>query len=347
MEKLNFSEIVKIDGKAFTKQFIESLSYSERDAYVEPLFVLFRNAGFLYPDDDSKLKTSYKRLCEYKPDLTTNEVFNNSSLATDICKYFCKSFYLSKGENGSTFESVFNNDELLKRLIRNRLGMDWYYDGPRVKGVNEAFNLSFRMLIQGMRSMMLVAQTSIFKPSIAKYFCERYSDVGDVVADYSCGFGGRMLGAVSCGRKYIGTDPLTVPELKTMASFLGLSGVELIQQGSEYYCGVENSIDLYYSSPPYYNQERYSDDVSQSYNKGEDYFYNVYWKQTLNNVRYMLKSGKVFGLNVKNYPRMVEMAREVFGEEKEIVSLRTVRSHLAHKEKNGNEKFENIYIFRK
>lgn len=347
MAKLKFSEIVQIDGKTFTKQFIESLSYEEREAYVGELFTLFRSVGFLFPDDDSKLKASYKRLCEYKPDLTKNEVFNNSSLATDICKYFCESFYLSRSVNGLNFGEVFYNNALLTKLIRNRLGMDWYYGTPKVKAVNEAFNLSFRMLIQGMRSMMLVPQTSIFKPSIAKWMCERYSEIGDNVGDYSCGFGGRMLGAVSCGRRYIGTDPLTVPELKKMASFLELSGVELIQQGSEHYCGAENSIDLYYSSPPYYNQEVYSDDPSQAYNKGEDYFYNVYWKQTLTNVRYMLKPGKVFGLNVKNYPKMLEMAREVFGEEKETVALRTVRSHLAHKEKNGNEKNEYMYIFRK
>ena len=86
--------------------------------------------------------------------------------------------------------------------------------------------------------------------TFAKYMALRYSNEGDTIGDYSCGFGGRLLGAASCGRKYIGTDPLTVPELKNMVSCFGLKDCELIQDGSENYRGKENSIDLYWSSPP-------------------------------------------------------------------------------------------------
>lgn len=344
MEKLKHSDIIKIDNNLLTKKYIESLSYEERESIVEPIFSLFREIGLLYPDDSSNLNKSYKSLCSYEPDLTKDEVFNNSSLATDICKYFCGSFYQSKSIKGRTIEEIFNNDNLLKKLIRNRLGMDWYHDDKRGPGVNEAFNFSSRMLIQGMRSMMLVAQISIFKPSIAKYICMKYSEPGDFVGDYSAGFGGRMLGAASCGRRYVGTDPLTIPELEKMAEYFNLTGIELISSGSEEYCGAENSIDLYWSSPPYYDQEVYSDNKTQAYNNGEDYFYNVYWKKTLENVKYMLKPGKWFGLNVVNYPRMVDMACDVFGDVVEKVALRTVRSHLA--KKAGAEKSEYIYMFK-
>jgi hypothetical protein len=347
MEKLSFDNIVKIGNKAFTKKNIELLTYEEREECIEPLFNLFRLNGIVYPDNSSKLKKSYKSLCEYSPDLNVDEVFNNSSLGTDICKYFCRSFYNSKSPGGMTMEDVFNDDKLLKKLIKNRLGMDWLKDDSKGVGVNEAFNLSPKMLLQGMRSMMLVSQISMFKPSIAKYICLKYSNPGDLVLDYSVGFGGRMLGAVSCNRRYIGTDPLTTPEVTEMVNYFGFEGVKLINSGSENYCGDSECVDLCYSSPPYYNQEYYSDDKNQAYNNGKEYFYNVYWEKTLQNAKRMLKTGKVFGLNVKNYPKMVDMAREEFGAEVESIALRTVRSHLAHKEKNGNEKSEYIYIFRK
>jgi hypothetical protein len=58
----------------------------------------------------------------------------------------------------------------------------------------------------------------------------------------------------------------------------------------------------------------------------------------------MLKAGKYFGLNVKNYPRMVNMAAEVFGNVVEEVSLRTVRSHLT--KTAGVTKSELVYIFK-
>jgi hypothetical protein len=311
---------------------------------VEPIFQLFRNNGFPYPDDCSSFQKDYQKLIELDVDITQTELFNNSSRCTEICRYFCRSFYGASEVKSKTMLEVFNNDALLKRLIFNRLGGDWLLPDKKGNGVNESFNFTTKQIIQGMRSMRLVAATSMFKPDIAKYLCLKYSEVGDIVGDYSCGFGGRLLGAMSCGRKYIGTDPLTVPELEKMADFFGFKDYQLIQSGSEDYRGEENSVDLYYSSPPYFSQEVYSQDTNQAYNKGDDYFYNVYWKQTLENVKYMLKPNKWFGLNVKNYPKMLEMTQEVFGEVVERVGLKTIRSHL--NKSAGIEKTEYIYMFR-
>lgn len=344
---LSFDKIISINGNELTRKYIESLSFEEREGLVEPIFALLRENGLCYPDDLDKVLKSYRTLCEHEVDISVDEVYNNSSIATDVCKHFCRSFYSATNKKSSTVIDVFNNDNLLRRLIRNRLGMDWYYvDGKKGTGTNEAFNLAPKMFIQGMRSMMLVPQTSMFKPDIAKYMCMKYSSPGDIVGDYSCGFGGRMLGAVCCGRKYIGTDPLTVPELKQMAEYLQLKDVTLIQSGSEDYRGEENSVDFYWSSPPYFDQEVYSKDPSQAYNRGEDYFYNLYWKKTLENVRYMLKPGKWFGLNVHNYPKMLSMAEAVFGNYVETVKLKTHKSHLNKVKTDKKSKLEMIYMFR-
>jgi hypothetical protein len=344
-EKLGFSDIISIGDIFLTKKYIESLGYNEREELVEPIFSLLRSVGIIYPDDLEKLSKSYQRLVDYVPDLSVDEVYNNSSMGTDICKYFCRSFYNTKAKNGRSIDDVFYNDDMFKRLIRNRLGMDWYYkDGKKDHGTNEAFNLSPKMFIQGMRSMMLIGQTSVFKPDIAKYMCMKYSSPGDLVGDYSAGFGGRLLGAVSCGRRYIGTDPLTVPELEKMVNHFGFKDVKLICKGSEEYVGEENSVDLYWSSPPYFNQEIYSDSDSQAYNRGEDYFYNTYWIETLKNVKRMLKPGKWFGLNIHNYPEMLNIAIGMFGDCAEIVKLKTTRSHLS--KTAGNTKQEMIYMFR-
>lgn len=344
--KLKYSEIIEINGHKLTKQYIQSLSKEERLKLIDPIFVVLRETGFIYPDDIDKLKKSWKKLIEFKPDLNNNELFNNSSLATDICKHFCHSFYNATEIGMPTLIDNFNNDEKLKKIIFNRLGLSWLENDGNGPGVNEAFNLSFKMIvIQGQRSMRMVNATSIFKPSIAKYICMKYSNEGDMVGDYSCGFGARMMGAVSCNRSYIGCDPLTTNELEEMARFFDFKNYKLIKSGSENYCGEENSIDLYWSSPPYLDKEMYSNDLSQAYNQGKDYFYNIYWKKTLENVKYMLKPGKWFGLNIMDkYPQMIDMAKEQFGEIKETIGLKTVRSHLT-KEK-GVEKFEPIYMFR-
>ena len=125
--------------------------------------------------------------------------------------------------------------------------------------------------------------------------------------------------------------------------FFGFKDYKIINSGSEAYYGEENSIDLYWSSPPYYDQEYYSGDINQAYNKGEDYFYNEYWNNTLKNVKRMLKPGKWFGLNVKNYPKMLSMAKDYFGDPSEEVRLRTIRSHL--NKQVGVTKYESIFMF--
>lgn len=341
--------VLEINGQKLSKKYVQSLSKSQRQDLIPLIFAHLREVGFLFPDDSpDELRQEYQRLIDCQEDINSQEIYNNSSIATSICQFFCPSFFYSTERNKKTLIQVFEDDELLKKTIGNRLGLDWLdsdeKDGVVRPGVNESFNLTYKQFMyQGPRSQRLVPAISMFKPNIAKWIVEKYSQPGDTVGDYSCGFGGRLLGALSVGRKYIGTDPLTVPELQKMVEFFGFKDVQLIQSGSENWRGEENSVDLYWSSPPYFEQELYSYDTNQAYNKGEDYFYSVYWQKTLENIRYMLKPGKWFGLNVKNVPRMLEMAKKLFGEPKEQMGLKTVRSHLT--KTAGNIKHEYVYMF--
>jgi DNA modification methylase len=232
---------------------------------------------------------------------------------------------------------IWNNDEALNKLIRNRLVLNWESD--------ERFSISMRMMVQGMRSMRLVQPITMFKPSVAKYICMKYSEPGDLVGDYSAGFGGRMLGAVSSNRRYMGTDPMTAKELGRMAAFFGFRNCSILDTGSEEFIGDACSFDLYWSSPPYYNNEIYSTNQTQAYNRGEDYFFNTYWKTTLDNVWIMLKPGKWFGLNLSGQQKMLDMAIDRFGSPVEKIKMTLNRSHFA--KKDGSEKYEYIYMFKK
>ena len=345
MNVWKFDHVMELDGQKLTKAYIKSLSKEQREALVEPIFQMIRKdlPEFPYPDDLSKVDKEWLRVLAYKPDLTTDEVFNNSNLGTAICKYFCHDYFKSKGEKDKrSMPQLFEDDEIMRKLIWNRLSIGWFEE----ENGGETFNLSPKMIIQGMRSMRLIAGITMQKITVAKYLAEKYSELGDIVYDYSCGFGGRLLGAVSCGRKYTGADPLTVPDLERMVEYLKLTGVTLIQSGSEDYCGDENSIDFSYSSPPYASKERYSEDLSQAYNKDTDYFFNIYWKKTLENIKYMLKPNKWFGLILTNQPLMLSLAEEQFGEPIEIIKLRTVRNHLNKAQGNEITKFEPCYMFK-
>lgn len=334
---MKFERPIEINGNKLTRDYVESLNKEQREELVEPIFQYFREQGFIYPDNIEKLNKEYKRLKDWKIDKDKKEFYNNSSVGTYICKYFCKSFYKTTERGKKNMIEIFNDDKKLKRIITNRLGLDWYKEDDV-----EAFPISFRQIIQGMRSTRSISMISMFKPEIAKAMYIKYTEPGDIVYDYSAGFGGRMLGASVCNRKYIGVDPLTIKELVEMRNYFNIDCV-LIDDVSENVKLKENSIDFAFSSPPYFDQEFYDDDKRQAYNKGEDYFYNVYWKKTLENIKHMLKPGKIFALNVKNFPLMVEMAKEYF-EFTDILYLRTIRSHL--NKKAGTQKMEGIYIFK-
>lgn len=348
---MKYKEIIEINGQKMTKQYIASLNLEQREALVLPMFKYFRNLGWMLPDFEPAIfKKDYQKLVEYMPDISVNETYNNTSLCNNVCQYFCrKSFYnTTERKNGKiklTMEENFKDDDILIKICRNRLGIGWYNDEPQ-----STFNITPKMVLyQAQRSMRYISQISIFKAGIAKTIYLKYSKENDLVYDFSIGFGGRVLGALSCNRRYLGIDPLTVGEVSTMLEFFNFSkdNYKLIDGCSENYMGEENSIDFVFSSPPYYDQEYYSFDIRQAYNKGEDYFYNIYWKNTLNNIKFMLKPDKYFALNLGiNYDRMFNMAKEVFGDSIDLFRLRTIRSHLNKTCKENATKYEPIYIFK-
>jgi len=122
---MSYDQVLTINGNKLTKKYIQSLSKQERLDIIDPIFQEMRKIGWLYPDDFNKVKKEWQRLLDFQPDLNTLEIFNNSSLATNICKYFCHSFYHATEPDKPTLMDNFHNDTILKRIIQNRLGLDW------------------------------------------------------------------------------------------------------------------------------------------------------------------------------------------------------------------------------
>jgi hypothetical protein len=345
MKKFKFDEVIEINGQKLNKKYIAPLTKEQREELIDPIVEYLKFQGFAYPDDEKKIHKEWKRLLDFKPDLDKKELYNNSSVATYICKFFCKDFYKTKDKVGKkNMVDIFSDEKMLRKLVWNRLGLSWYDKYPLNEG---CFNLTVKMFIQGVRSQRWVGMTSIFKPDIAKHIIMKYSEDNDVIYDPSSGWGGRMLGAAAVGnRTYIGIDPLTTTDLIRMRNFLDLKNCELFKTQSEIFTLPDNSVSFVFTSPPYLDQEVFSEDKSQAYMKGEDYFYDVYWKKTLENIDKMLKPGKLFALNVTNYPRMVSMAKDKF-EQIDEIKLKLTRSHLNKKGKEDAIKFEPIYILRK
>jgi hypothetical protein len=97
---------------------------------------------------------------------------------------------------------------------------------------------------------------SSFRPIFAKYLCQRYG--GTSVVDISAGWGGRLLGVVSCGSKYIGID--TNKELACGYDKLKqITGgdVTMLWQPAETVDFSSLGYDMILSCPPYAEKEHY------------------------------------------------------------------------------------------
>jgi hypothetical protein len=149
---------------------------------------------------------------------------------------------------------------------------------------------------------------SNFKPSAAAAIFDKYlPETGGVVFDPSAGFGGRLFGALACRKvkTYIGCDPATetFTALRKMENELLPTARTLRRRmGFElWHCGSEDmrpylqhsSVDCVLWSPPYFAQEMYSDEETQSYKRfpSKNEWLDQFMGTTLDNCAYCLKPG--------------------------------------------------------
>lgn len=135
---------------------------------------------------------------------------------------------------------------------------------------------------------------------------------GEIYVTGNCGFGGRLLGALSSKNnyKYVGTDPCTetMYHLHQLGEYIEQvtgreDSYELHCCGSEEFKGPKNSIDFAFSSPPYFNLEVYSAEPTQCFNKFPelDEWLEGYVRATIKNIKHMLKPGKLYAVNIADF----------------------------------------------
>ena len=151
-----------------------------------------------------------------------------------------------------------------------------------------------------------------FRPIAAKAVIRQLSGESARVLDFSAGFGGRLLGALALNRRYIAVDPARrqVRGLNRMIRALsGIApGMAEVRQG----CAEDllrrmpsASIDLVFTSPPYFDLERYSTERSQSFKRYPSY---AEWRErflavVLCESQRLLRRNGCLALNVANTPR--------------------------------------------
>ena len=260
-----------------------------------------------------------------------------------------------KGRGSNSLRDRFYDDKKLKRAIRICYEM------------REGNNLVYPTAVR--RALELVTGENIqnFKPQNARAIVEHLCPVlwGNVY-DYSCGYGGRLLG-IGCSNmkyNYIGVDPNT-ETVKYLNYFndcieeaVGVRG-SIIQSVSEEY--QPQDIDLAFSSPPYFNLEKYSDEDTQCmvrYKTLDDWF-DSYVVPTIEHIYSGLNREGLFATNIADYKtygnkeyKVVEdwiktAERIGFKHVSTIKMMLNTRPGVGNNKLAGREKYEGVYVFQK
>lgn len=260
-----------------------------------------------------------------------------------------------KGRGSNSLKDRFYNDRKLIRAIR--LCFD-HRDGA---------NLVHPTAVR--RALELVTGENVqnFKPQNAQAIVEYLCPVlwGNVY-DYSAGYGGRLLGITTSNMRYdyTGVDPNTetVKYLNYLNDLIydsvGNRGT-IVQSVSEEYC-PDRKIDLAFSSPPYFNLEKYSDEPTQCMNRYTtlDDWFEGYVVPTMRNIKSVLTADGIFATNIADYSsygnkkyqvvdRWIATAEKLgFKHQQTIRMMLNTRPGVGNDKTSGREKWEGVYVFK-
>jgi SAM-dependent methyltransferase len=210
----------------------------------------------------------------------------------------------------------FEDDEFLARMLER---------APRFWPNSCCWNASY------VRSLFRIAapgRVANFRPMVAAGVIRKFCPPGGQVVDFCSGYGGRLLAAIVCGVSYAGIDASAqqIAGSGRMADDLkdATTASVMLSQGSaiqELERIDANSADLVFTSPPYFDKERYGSDVLQSYIEFPTYrqWLDGFLRPAIRHSFRVLKRGGYLAINVsdnRRFPLAVDtnaILNDVFG----------------------------------
>lgn len=247
------------------------------------------------------------QLIQFRDNNLDLTVLNDSgkSLSKLCIHFFREEQYKAKNARAKYSPAeVLDSDELLEEAFEKIDAKPTYYNaGSDYK--------NFVSFITNEATM--VSKVAIFSPNLARKIYEKWCPkfYGNV-HDSSSGWGNRCQGAMTSKYEYnyYGTDPNSGlhEHYKEQADFIRNtlhtnSKTDFRCCGSEEFIPEwEGIMDISFTSPPYFNTEKYSSELTQSAAKCANYYSwrDDFMRPTIKNVYRYLKPGAYYLLNLKN-----------------------------------------------
>jgi hypothetical protein len=334
-----------IEGRISREQW-EYLSEDATDRLAEDIFKHYRSMGFPYYEFSGKEKIQELGKLQAFFDRGGDGIIDENKIRMTMhglalaWSYFPHSWEVRSNKMKTPFE-VYSNDELFMKAIRRRMKRGTYFSESGIR--------------KALRTYSGTQGVSNFRPTAAGAIYKKYCSKGGIVWDMSCGYGGRLLGALISRVVgwYIGTEPCseTFDGLMKMKNELFPSmNATFLKCGSEDFVPTPNTLDLCFTSPPYFNTEKYSDEETQSYKKFEskESWNEKFLRQTIKNCLVGLKDGGHLIINIANVKSHQTLENDTIKIclEEGLGHVETLKLLLSSISKGGY-KSEPVFVFRK
>jgi SAM-dependent methyltransferase len=286
------------------------LSQGARGRWLKRGFHYWRTRGFPYPHlTPAEQQAEFRRLAQVDArHVLTRRVFRVSTLGLRLANFYHPQIW-EIPRHGSSPVDCFHDDDILRAALQK--AVRFYPDRRCWNG-------------QCLRSILRFyhrSRVSNFRPTVARALYLRYSREGARILDFAAGFGGRLLGALTLRRSYLGIDPdpRQVRGMRRMIKKLAplAAGTATIHQGCAETLLPElpaRSFDVVFSSPPYYDTEPYDQSPKQSFRRYASYalWRDAFLKVVIRESCRVLEPGGYLMLNLKNlgdYPIATDAER--------------------------------------
>lgn len=307
------------------------------------IFNYYKKQGFPYFNlsKEERLRI-FNKLVNFNSNniLKEDNVLSQNMLGLNLASYYMSHVWETRSGNFMTPMEVFQDDNKFRAAIKKRIKLGGNISDAGIRKILSMFSGAHKV--------------SNFRPTIAKYIYDNYSGAGNVL-DFSAGFGGRLLGALSSNgvKFYAGYEPniktwkqlyeITDNHKNNKLVALGNLPFEDTNAEKEYY-------DLIFSSPPYFNTELYSNEPTQSYLRypTKELWHEKFLCPLIEKSYNYLKPGGYFIINIANVKNYPNLEHDTYT--KAILTrfyhIKTYKMQLSNLMKAGF-KYEPIFIFQK
>lgn len=325
----------------------------ELSVYAQRIFDHYRNVGFpYYRYTEDELRDEYKKLAAYDySGIIVDGVIRQTMHGLGLAWSYFPHSWAVPCVNYPTPMEVYLDDTRFMTTIEKRLKYGSFISDAGIR--------------KALRTYNHVQSVSNFRPSAAaaiyQYAAKRLGKDKISTWDMSGGFGGRLLGAFASNAVdfYAANDP----SMKTWGGLCKMShdikhllhspvNTLIADKGSEVrqtQFSDKQQFDLAFTSPPYFNTERYSDDDAQSYIAYPTYpeWRDEFLAKTIDNVNLYLNATGLFIINVANVKTASTLEKDTLqiASDKGFKLVDTLKLALSNRSKDF--KYEPVFVFEK